>query len=102
LNQQTAREHHWSEAIAVGSLGIVENVKSELGSKGLHRAVEHIDGAYALRATSEAYNDDFGSETEPRTLENTVFGPKLAKLQRHSEVRPGQLGQRVNDCRKLA
>jgi hypothetical protein len=27
----------------------VENVKSELGSKALHRAVEQFDGAYAIR-----------------------------------------------------
>ena len=31
----------WSEAIAVGSLAFVANVKGELGSKARHRTVEH-------------------------------------------------------------
>jgi putative transposase len=31
------RENRWSEAITVGSLAFVENVRSELGSKALHR-----------------------------------------------------------------
>jgi hypothetical protein len=67
------RDDRWSEAIAVGSLAYVENVKSELGSKALHREVEQIGGAYALRESSEAYNDDFDRETEPLRLENTVL-----------------------------
>jgi hypothetical protein len=36
------RDDRWSEAIAVGSLGFVESVKSELGNKALHRGVEQI------------------------------------------------------------
>ena len=60
-------------AIAVGSLAFVERVKTELGRKALHRAVEHIDGAYALREQGEAYNGDLGSKSEPLSLENTVF-----------------------------
>jgi putative transposase len=54
----TLRDDRWSEAIAVGSLAFVESVKSELGSKAIHRAVERIDGAYALREESEAYDGD--------------------------------------------
>jgi len=54
-------------------MAFVENVKSGLGAKALHRAVESSDGAYALRETSEAYNDDFAGETEPLRPENTVF-----------------------------
>jgi hypothetical protein len=33
LTRNLERENRWSEAIAVGSLAFVENVKSELGSK---------------------------------------------------------------------
>ena len=36
------RENRWSEAIAVGSLAFVENVRSELGSKALHRALNTL------------------------------------------------------------
>jgi putative transposase len=33
LTRKVVRENRWSEAIAVGSLAFVENVRSELGSK---------------------------------------------------------------------
>ena len=67
------RENRWSEAIAVGSLAFVENVKSERGSKAMYRDVEHIDGAYALREQSEAYDGNLPSKTEPLKLENTFL-----------------------------
>jgi hypothetical protein len=38
------RDDRWSEAIAVGSLPFVENVKSELGLKAVHRAVSRQAG----------------------------------------------------------
>jgi REP element-mobilizing transposase RayT len=72
LNERAGREDCWSEAIAVGSLAFVETVKSELGTKALHRAIEHVDGAYALRERSEAYTCDLGGENEPLRPENTV------------------------------
>ena len=73
MRELVAREDRWSEAIAVGSLVFVENVKSELGSKAMHRDVEHIDGAYALREQSEAYDSNLPSETEPLRLEDTFL-----------------------------
>jgi hypothetical protein len=54
-------------------LGICRERQGELGSKALHRAVEHIDGAYTLREQNEAYGGNLRSETEPLSLENTVF-----------------------------
>jgi hypothetical protein len=39
----------------------------------MHRAVEQTDGVYALRERSEAYNGDFGGESGPLRLENTVL-----------------------------
>ena len=67
------RDDRWSEAIAVGSLAFVESVKSELGGRATHRAVEQKDGAYALRERGEAYNGDFGRKSEPLRPENTVL-----------------------------
>ena len=64
------REEQWSEAIAVGSLEFVADVKNELGFKALHREVDHIGGAYALRERGEAYDRDLASE--PLRLENTL------------------------------
>jgi hypothetical protein len=72
-NGLAVRDHRWSEAIAVGSLEFVENVKSELGSKATHRAVEQIDEAFALREPSEAYNSNLRGKSEPLSSENTVF-----------------------------
>jgi hypothetical protein len=54
-------------------LAFVASVKSELSGRATHRAVEEKDGAYALRERSEAYNGDFGRESEPLRLENTVL-----------------------------
>jgi hypothetical protein len=59
------RDDRWSEAIAVGSLAYLENVKSELGNKAMHREVEQVGGTYALRERSEAYARDLGTGSEP-------------------------------------
>ena len=65
LTRNLERENRWSEAIVVGSLAFVENVKSELGSKAMHRDIEHIDGAYTLREQSEVYDGNLIGDTEP-------------------------------------
>jgi hypothetical protein len=70
---RTLRDYRWSEAIAVGNLAFVESVKNELGSKATHRAVEQKGGVYVLRERSEAYNGDFGGESGPLRLKNTVL-----------------------------
>ena len=70
------RDNRWSEAIAVGSLAYVENVKSELGSKAMHRAVEQVSGTYALRERSETYARDLGSESGALRPENYLLGGK--------------------------
>ncbi len=43
-NGRAVRDDHWSQAIAIGSLAFVESVKSELGSRAMHRAVEQNRG----------------------------------------------------------
>jgi hypothetical protein len=67
------REDPWLEALAVGSLDFVENVKGELRSRAIYRIVEHSDGAYALREQGEAYNGDFDGKSEPLSIENAVY-----------------------------
>jgi hypothetical protein len=71
-NGRAVRDDHWSQAIAVGSLGFVEKVKGQLGVRGLHRAFEQLAGAYALREPSESYADDFGSKSDALRMENTI------------------------------
>jgi putative transposase len=71
-NGWALRDDRWSKAIAVGSLTFVENVKSELGIKAMHREVEDGGATYALRERSEAYGGDLGSETDALRRENTI------------------------------
>jgi hypothetical protein len=65
----TVRDDRWSEAIAVGSLAFVANVKGELGSKALHRTVEHRDERmhYENRAT----------------LTTVISAPKVSQARKH-------------------
>ena len=73
LTGNLERENRWSEAIAVGSLAFVENVKSELGSKAMHRDIEHIDGAYTLREQSEVYDGNLIGDTEPSKARKRIL-----------------------------
>jgi putative transposase len=73
------RDDHWSESIAVGSLAFLEQVKSELGAKAVHRQFEQVGEAYALREPSESYAGDLGNKNETLRLENTVFWNKNAE-----------------------
>ena len=69
--ERTTREGQWSEAIAVGNLNFVENMKSELGFKAAHREAIEVDGMYALREQREAYGSHFAGESEALSFENT-------------------------------
>lgn len=71
--ERGVRNDRWSEAIAVGSLGFVESVKSELRSRAINRSVENADGTYALREQGEAYAGDFVGRSEALTVENALF-----------------------------
>ena len=65
-----ARDDCWSASIAVGSLGFVERIKTELRGRAMHRIVENAGRAYALREQGETYNGDFAGKSEPQ---NTLF-----------------------------
>lgn len=65
------RDDRWSEAIAVGSMAFVENVKNQLGVKASHRDVIEANGSYALREPEEAYGLKFVAENEALRHQNT-------------------------------
>jgi putative transposase len=67
------RDDRWSQAIAVGSLAFVEEIKSELGVRAMHREVVQSDGTSALREPSEAYMGKFTGKSDVLRLENTIF-----------------------------
>ncbi len=71
--EMAVREDRWSNAIAVGSLAFVGQVRSELGVKTMHREVVQLDGRYTLRAEMEAYGGDFASANDPLRLDNTIL-----------------------------
>ena len=64
------REANWSEAIAVGSLSFVNQLKGELGFKAAHREVTELGASYALRGRGSLW-PNFGGESEALSAENT-------------------------------
>jgi hypothetical protein len=96
--KEAMRDYRWSESIAVGSLPFVENVKSELGIKVLHREFEQFGGAYVLREPSEPYTADLDSASDALRLKTLSPRTKTLKLQTCSVVRPMRLrsGRRAN------
>ncbi|MGD8644730.1 MAG: hypothetical protein PVI15_10600 [Chromatiales bacterium] len=53
------REPAWSESLAVGSEGFVEDVQRQLGARTRHREVISTREAHCLREPSGAYSVDF-------------------------------------------
>jgi REP element-mobilizing transposase RayT len=72
------RETRWSEAVAVGSLAFVENVKAGLGAKALHRELEQVDGTYTLRESGEAYSSHFAVENHALRFKNALLWNTIA------------------------
>ena len=66
------RDDCWSESLAVGSEGFVEQVKMELGFRAQHRQVAVADGLYTLREPVPPYGDDFDRENEALRPNNTI------------------------------
>ena len=63
------RESCWTESIAVGGPGFVEEIKTGLGMKGIGRRIEDLEaGRCVLREEFEPYSADFA-------LENGVLSP---------------------------
>jgi REP element-mobilizing transposase RayT len=71
--ESVVREGNWSEAVAVGSLGFVNNVKTELGFKAAHREMTEFEETYALREAGEAYGRNFRGKSEALSSKNTRF-----------------------------
>jgi hypothetical protein len=72
-NGLAIRDDRWSEAIAVGSLGFVENVKSKLGVKAMHRDVIECDESYGLREPAELYAGNFSGKNGALSAENGIL-----------------------------
>jgi hypothetical protein len=68
------------EAVAVGSLAFVERSKSKIGIKALHRELEQVNGAYALRESGEAYRGQIDSKNEALRPENTLPWERISEV----------------------
>ena len=66
------RDDRWSESLAVGSEGFVEQVKMELGFRAQHRQLAVADGLYTLREPVPPYGDHFDTKNEALRPNNTV------------------------------
>jgi REP element-mobilizing transposase RayT len=76
LRQALARQHQWSEALAVGSSGFVAKVKKELGARARRREAIETAATFTLKESEEAYNDIFAVENGALTLDNRRFWNK--------------------------
>ncbi len=56
------RQALWTESVAVGSREFVAGVQRDLGNRGRHRAIEHIDDVHVLREPAGAYRGRFEVE----------------------------------------
>jgi hypothetical protein len=70
--RHSATRHRWSESIAVGSEGLVEPVKNELGFRAQHREIAVAHGLSTLREPVPSCGDHFDRENEALTPNNTV------------------------------
>jgi REP element-mobilizing transposase RayT len=68
------REGYWSESIAVGSVGYVEEIRSKLGFNSEGRIIaEQAVGRCVLREEPEPYNAVFDTKNEHLSPENGYF-----------------------------
>ncbi|OIO69892.1 MAG: transposase [Zetaproteobacteria bacterium CG12_big_fil_rev_8_21_14_0_65_55_1124] len=68
-----ARHIEWTEAVAVGSIGFVEDLKARLGYAVAGRRVQPAGGTQMLREPELAYGAHLGAEKQCLSLENTVY-----------------------------
>jgi hypothetical protein len=79
-DELSVRDARWLEAVAVGSLAFVERSKSKIGIKALHRELEQVNGAYALRESGEAYRGQIDSKNEALRPENTLPWERISEV----------------------
>ena len=52
------RDRKWSQAIAVGSQGYIDNIKKELGIKVVYRKTTRVNKGFMIREDVLPYNAD--------------------------------------------
>ncbi|MDT8453463.1 MAG: hypothetical protein RQ936_12210 [Gammaproteobacteria bacterium] len=72
-----ARAPMWSQSLAIGHKGFVENVQTALGFNANHRNISETEDAYALREPTQSYTADFKSEKACLSAENLYYWTEL-------------------------
>ncbi len=65
------RDRKWSQAIAVGSEGYIDNIKKELGMKVVYRKTTIVDKGFVLREDAFPYNADLPPQSS-RLSQNNI------------------------------
>jgi REP element-mobilizing transposase RayT len=75
IREGTKQEKIWTQAIAAGSAGFVEGIKTRLGIKARHRRIQSKGNGdpYALYEPLAAYQADFGGKNDVLRGENRLF-----------------------------
>ena len=66
-----ARQSHWTESIAVGSLEYIEALQKQLAIRAKGRDVISVEGRCQLRETETTYRAVFKGQKGGLSLENT-------------------------------
>jgi len=64
--ERLKRERRWTESVAVGSRGFVEQVKRQLGTRAHYRAIEADSDDFVLREEAEPYGGHLALEIGSR------------------------------------
>ncbi len=67
------RDKAWSESLAVGCEGFVENDQTLLGTKAINRKAAEMADKHALREQSARYKRVSGAENIGLRLDNMFF-----------------------------
>ena len=72
-NGDCVHDGKWTQSVAVGTQGFVENIKQKLGFKAKGRKVVETEKVYQLREPQVSYPANFGLENDDIGAENTYF-----------------------------
>ena len=72
-NGDCVHDGKWTQSVAVGTQGFVENIKQKLGFKAKGRKVVETEEVYQLREPQVSYPANFGLENDDIGAENTYL-----------------------------
>ena len=77
-NGNLQREGCWTESVAVGNRGFIEETKAQLGVKATGRGIlEQRDAQFVLREKPAPYNAGFATGRVALSPENTCFSDNV-------------------------